>query len=139
MQPEVEQATADRPTEKRGLVDLAKLAVEDVIRLVQQEIELAKREVKEMLSSNIRAAIFLGVAAVCALMTVLLALVTLALAFRSKAVLVAGIEALVFLVITLVCALLGKSRLRIGPPQQTVTSLKEDAEWAKQLLKPNGK
>ncbi|TMD40698.1 MAG: phage holin family protein [Chloroflexi bacterium] len=141
MESRVEEAAVNgRATnEERGLVDLARLAVEDVVRLVQQEIALAKREVKEMLGSNIRAAIFLAVAALCLLFAVNLALVTLALAFGVHAVLVAGIEALLLFVIAAICALIGKSMLKIGPPQQTVTSLKEDAEWAKQLLKPNAK
>ena len=123
----------------RGLVDLARLAVEDVVRLVPQEIELAKREVKEMVASNVRAAIFLGLAAVCSLFAINMVLVTIALLFGAHAALVAAIEAVVLLVVTAICALLGKSRLRIGPPEQMVSTLKEDAEWAKQLLKPDGK
>jgi hypothetical protein len=52
---------------------------------------------------------------------------------------VAGIETGVFLVLAAVLGLIGKSRLRIGAPPKTMTSLKEDAEWAKNLLKRNGK
>src|SRR5207237_1913636 len=116
MESRVEEAAVNgRATnEERGLVDLARLAVEDVVRLVQQEIALAKREVKEMLGSNIRAAIFLAVAALCLLFAVNLALVTLALAFGVHAVLVAGIEALLLFVIAAICALIGKSMLKIG-------------------------
>ena len=86
---------------RRGLIDLARLAVEDTVRLVQQEIQLAKIEIQEMLRSNIKAAIFL--------------------------------------VLLIILGLLGKSMLKIGPPPKTMTTLKEDAEWAKQVLKRNGK
>jgi len=141
MQVDVEKSAAERGTsvKDRGLVDLARLALEDVVRLVQQEIELAKREIKEMVGSNVRAAIFLAVAAVCLLFAINLALVTVALLFGAHAALVAGIEALVLLLLAVIFALLGKSHLKIGPPQQTVSTLKEDAEWARQLLKPDGK
>jgi len=123
---------------RRGVIDLARVAVDDVIRLVQQEIQLAKVEVKEMLSSNIKAAIMLAVAAVCALLFFIMLLVTIALIIPAHA-LVAGIETVVFLILLVVFGLMGKSMLKIGPPQKTMESLKEDAEWAKHRLTRNGK
>jgi uncharacterized membrane protein YqjE len=123
---------------RRGVIDLARLAVEDTVRLVQQEIQLAKIEIKEMLGSNIKAAIFLALAAVCALFFFVMLLVTLALVIPAHA-LAAGIEAAVFLVLVVIFALVGKSMLKIGAPPKTMTTLKEDAEWARQVLKRNGK
>jgi uncharacterized membrane protein YqjE len=123
---------------RHGLIDLARLAVEDTIRLVQQEIQLAKIEVKEMLQSNIKAAVFLGIAGLCGLLFLIMLLVTIALIVPAHA-LVAGIETVVFLVLAAILALIGKSMLKIGPPPKTMTTLKEDAEWAKQVLKRNGK
>ena len=123
---------------RRGLIDLARLAVEDTVRLVQQEIQLAKIEIREMLSSNIRAAIFLGAAGLCALLFLILLLVTIALWIPNHA-LVGLIETVVFLVLAVILGLAGKSMLKIGPPPKTMTTLKEDAEWAKQVLKRNGK
>jgi len=123
---------------RRGLIDLARVAVEDTIRLVQQEIELAKIEIREMLRSNIRAAIFLGAAAFCGLLFVVMLLVTIALLIPAHA-LAAGIETVIFLVLLVILGLWGRSMLIIGPPPKTMTTLKEDAEWAKQVLKRNGK
>jgi uncharacterized membrane protein YqjE len=123
---------------RRGLIDLARLAVEDTVRLVQQEIQLAKIEIREMLSSNIKAAIFLGAAGLCALLFLILLLVTIALWIPNHA-LVGLIETVVFLVLAVILGLTGKSMLKIGPPPKTMTTLKEDAEWAKQVLKRNGK
>ena len=91
-----------------------------------------------MLRSNIKAAVFLALAAVCALFFLVMLLVTVALVIPAHA-LVAGIETAVFLVLLLILALVGKSMLKIGPPPKTMTTLKEDAEWAKQVLKRNGK
>jgi uncharacterized membrane protein YqjE len=110
------RTTATNGSGGRGLIDLARLAVEDTVRLVQQEIQLAKIELKEMLQSNLKAAVFIPAHA-----------------------LVAGIETALFLVLAVILGLIGKRMLKIGPPPKTMTTLKEDAEWAKQVLKRNGK
>lgn len=126
------------PNGRRGLIDLARTAVEDTVLLVQQEIQLAKIETLEMLRSNILAAVLLGIAAFCGLVFFLMLLVTIAFVIPAHA-LVAGIETALFLVLAVVLALIGRSRLRIGAPPKTMTTLKEDAEWARQVLKRNGK
>src|SRR5437870_13640325 len=110
---------------RRGLIDLARVAVEDTIRLVQQEIELAKIEIREMLRSNIRAAIFLGAAAFCGLLCVVMLLVTIALLIPARA-LAAGIETLIFLLLLIILCLLGKSMLYVGPPTMNLNTLKDD-------------
>jgi uncharacterized membrane protein YqjE len=130
--------TAANGNGRRGMIDLARLAVEDVIRLVQQEIQLAKIEIREMLGSNIKAAIFLGAAAFCAMLFLIMLLVTIALWIPNHAL--AGlIETVVFLVLAAILGFAGKNMLKIGPPPKTMTTLKEDAQWAKQVLKRNGK
>jgi uncharacterized membrane protein YqjE len=132
------RSTAANGNGRRGVIDLARVAVEDVIRLVQQEIQLAKIEIREMLTSNIKAAIFLSAAGLCALLFLIMLLVTIALWIPNHAL--AGlIEAVVFLVLTVILGLIGKSMLQIGAPPKTLTTLKEDAEWARQVLKRNGK
>ena len=136
--PESARTAATNGNSRRGLIDLARLAVEDTVRLVQQEIQLAKIELKEMLLSNVKAAVFLGVAAFCGLLFFIMLLVTIALIIPAHA-LVAGIEMVLFLVLAVILGLVGKSMLKIGPPPKTMTTLKEDAEWAKQVLKRNGK
>lgn len=132
------RTTSTNGNGRHSFIDLARVAVEDTVRLVQQEIQLAKIEVKEMLQTNIKAAIFLGGAALCGLLFLIMLLVTIALVIPAHA-LAAGIETVLFLVLAAVLALVGKSMLKIGPPPKTMTTLKEDAEWAKQVLKRNGK
>src|ERR1700704_428532 len=132
------RATSTSGNGRRGLIDLVRVAVEDPVRLVQQEIQLAKIEVKEMLQSNLKAAVFLGIAALCGLLFFIMLLVTVALIIPAHA-LVAGIETALFLVLALILGLMGKGMLKIGAPPKTMTTLKEDAEWAKQVLKRNGK
>ena len=132
------RTTSTNGSGRHGLIDLARVAVEDTVRLVQQEIQLAKIELKEMLQSNLKAAVFLGIAAFCGLLFFIMLLVTIALIIPAHA-LAAGIEAALFLVLALILAFVGKGMLQIGPPPKTMTTLKEDAEWAKQVLKRNGK
>jgi uncharacterized membrane protein YqjE len=133
-----DSANAANSNGRRGLIDLARVAVEDTVRLVQQEIQLAKIEVREMLVSNLKAAIFLGIAAFCGLLFFIMLLVTIALIIPAHA-LAAGIEAALFLVLAVILGLVGKRMLKIGAPPKTMTTLKEDAEWAKTVLKRNGK
>lgn len=121
-----------------GVIELARVAVDDTIKLVQQEIQLAKIEIAEMLKSNLKAAIFLVGAASCALLFFIFLLVFVALILPAHA-LVAGIETAVFLILAILFGLIGRSFLKIGPPSKTMTTLKEDAAWAKQVLKRNGK
>jgi uncharacterized membrane protein YqjE len=133
-----ESARSTNSNGRRGVIDLARVAVDDVIRLVQQEIQLAKVEVKELISTNVKAAIMLSIAAVCGLFFFIMLLVTIALIIPAHA-LVAGIETIIFLILLVVFGLMGKSMLKIGPPQKTMESLKEDAEWARHRLTRNGK
>jgi uncharacterized membrane protein YqjE len=123
---------------RRGLIDLARTAVEDTVLLVQQEIQLAKIETQEMLRSNLIGAVLLGIAAFCGLVFFLMLLVTIAFIIPAHA-LVAGIETALFLILAVVLALIGRSRLKIEAPPKTMTTLKEDAEWARRVLKRNGK
>jgi len=133
-----DSANATNGHGRRGLIDLARVAVEDTVRLVQQEIQLAKIEIKEMLASNLKAAVFLGIAAFCGLLFFIMLLVTIALLIPAHA-LVAGIETVLFLILAVILGLIGKGMLKIGAPPKTMTTLKEDAEWAKTVLKRNGK
>jgi uncharacterized membrane protein YqjE len=105
---------------------------------VQQEIELVKIEVREMLKTNLRAVALLGAAGLCALLAVVMLLVAL-VEWIPNHTLAALIAAAVFVIVGAVLIFTGKGMLRIGPPPKTITTLKEDAEWAKQVLKRNGK
>jgi uncharacterized membrane protein YqjE len=118
----------------QGTGGLLHTAINEASHLVTGEIQLAKQEVSESLH-----------AAVIALITGITA------AFAGIAFLVMGIVALViavpahwvaalacaggFLVIAIVTAAVAVSRVkRISPLRQTVQTLKEDVEWAKQQL-----
>jgi uncharacterized membrane protein YqjE len=132
------RTTSTNGSSRHGLIDLARLVVEDTVRLVQQEIQLAKIEVKEMLRANIRGVAMLAAAGLCALLCVVMLLVAL-VEWIPNHVLAALIAALVFAIVGAALVFAGKGMLQIAPPPKTITTLKEDAEWAKQVLKRNGK
>lgn len=132
------RTTATNGDGRRGLVELARMAVDDTIRLVQQEIQLAKIELREMLTSNIRGAIFLAAAGLFGLLFIVMLLVAL-VEWIPNHTLAALVTAAVFLVVTAILVFSGIKSLKIGAPPKTMTTLKEDAEWARQVLKRNGK
>jgi len=53
---------------QRGLVDLTRVALEDMLRLVQQEIQLARLEIKEMVVSTAKGGVLLAAAGLFALL-----------------------------------------------------------------------
>lgn len=105
----------------------------DVSRLFRQEVELAKAEVRAEASKAGKAAGMLAGAGVAALLVAML--LSLALVFALGAVMPDGWAAVIVAVIwAIVAAALyaaGRKQLRtVSPvPQQTVETLKEDAEW----------
>lgn len=111
--------------------------VADVQRLVHLEIELAKQEIKGLVKRNAVAAGMLAVAALGLFFAFLFFQVWLIVLIPHHAI-VAGVVTLFWLVLAVALALAGKARLKIEPPKLTVQSLKDDVEWAKQQIKPQG-
>jgi uncharacterized membrane protein YqjE len=130
---------------RQGVIDLARTAVEDTVRLVRLEIQLARVELQEMITSNLRAAMTLAVAGLFIFLALIMFLVWIALAVPNHP-LAALIELAVLAIVGLALGAIGAlslmrnlRALKSGPLPKTMTTLKEDAEWAKHLLKRNGK
>jgi len=128
--PEVSRDVADR-----SFGELLGELSSDLSRLVRQEIALAKAETKEELSKAGQGAGMFGGAGVAGLLTLLF--LSLALMFALANVMDVGWAALIVAVLWAVVGgvlfAVGRSRLRQATPplQQTVETLKEDAQWAK--------
>lgn len=107
----------------------------DFSQLVRQEIELAKLEVKEEGKKAGKAAGMLGGAAFAAWMFAIFASITLmwALDHLMDIVWAALIVAVLWGVAAAVLAIQGRNKMReVNPkPEQTVETLKEDAQWLK--------
>ncbi|MEU1725245.1 phage holin family protein [Actinomadura sp. ATCC 39365] len=112
---------------------------EDISKLFRQEVELAKIELRQEATKAGKAAGMLGGAGFAGYMIALL--VTLAVMFGLGEVMGLGWAALVLAVVWAaiggVLYVNGRNRLReINPrPEQTIETLKEDAQWARDLRK----
>ncbi|MEU8324209.1 phage holin family protein [Nonomuraea sp. NPDC048881] len=112
---------------------------EDISKLFRQEVELAKIGLRQEATKAGKAAGMLGGAGFAGYMIALL--VTLAVMFGLGEVMGLGWAALVLAVVWAVIGgvlyVNGRNRLReINPrPEQTIETLKEDAQWARDLRK----
>jgi uncharacterized membrane protein YqjE len=120
-----------------GIADLVKRLAAETNTLVRQEIELAKAELAQKgRSAGKGAAIFggaggMGLLALGALTACFIALLATAI---DHVWLAALIVAVVYGAIAAVLALRGRDQMREAAPpvpEQTIESVKEDAEWAK--------
>jgi uncharacterized membrane protein YqjE len=107
----------------------------DLSRLVRQEVQLAKAELKQEASTAAKGIGMLAGAGVAALLAVVLGSIAAAVAIGSQTGLGWGflIVTAVWLVLALVLMSAGRSRMRsVSPaPTRTLESLKEDAQWAR--------
>jgi uncharacterized membrane protein YqjE len=131
---------SDPTMRDRSTGELFKQLSEQTSTLVRQEVELAKLELAEKgKQAGIGAGMFGGAGLVAALG--LAALTAAAIAGLSEAmdVWLAGlIVGVVYLAIGGGLALLGRNRVQRGmppKPEQTVETVKEDVEWAKNQAK----
>jgi uncharacterized membrane protein YqjE len=129
----------DTPPEElreRPIGDLVKQLAGQTSTLVRQEIDLAKAEMSEKASVAGKGAGLLGGAAVVGLLAAgaLTAFLILLLDEAVAAWLAALIVAVVMAAVAAGLALSGRNRIRAATPavpEQTVETLKEDVEWAK--------
>jgi len=122
-------------TEDRSVGELLSAVTSDVQQLFRQEVELAKAEVREEATKAGKAAGMFGGAGFAGYMVALFA--SLAVMFALANVMDTAWAALIITVLWGVAGAVlfvkGRSRMReVSPkPEQTVETLKEDAEWAR--------
>ncbi len=120
---------------KVGSRELAAEVVQDLHRLVDLEILLAKQEVKELAIRNGIAAACLaaaGLLAVIALLVAVPVIVVEAVPWHWEAALVWVVA---YLVVAGGLAVYGRRRLKLKLPTTTLESLKENKEWALRRLR----
>jgi Putative Actinobacterial Holin-X, holin superfamily III len=121
---------------ERSLPELLRQLSQEITQLLKQEVELAKAEVGEKGRQAGKGAGLLGSAGVIGLGAVgaLTACFILALNAVMPAWLAALIVAVVYGVVAAILAMQGRNRIRQATPpvpEQTVETLKEDVQWAK--------
>jgi hypothetical protein len=132
--------TQSDPGRRPGIFALVRRLVSGGVQLARLEVVHARQEVGQMLGELKGAGILLAIAAGL----VLLALIALVdfIIFGVAALLgflpmwlVALLVALLLLVIAGLLGWIGVRRIKIGPPEETIASVKEDIAWAKRLLR----
>jgi Ca2+/Na+ antiporter len=119
--------------------ELAAEIVEEAERLVRLEIALAKQELKEMAITNaIAAGAFTG-AGLLAMTAVLVGIPVLVVMLVPNHWLAALVWIVLYLAIAAGLYFIGRSRLRIGLPERTITSLKETRNWALRQMRSPGR
>jgi uncharacterized membrane protein YqjE len=109
--------------------------------LGQKEMELLRAEIAEQRKAATQAAMFGGLAALAALITFAFVAVTLMLILDSfmDSWLAALVTTLALGAFSAVAALLAREHFKqLSPmPERTLKTLREDAQWARDLLKSN--
>ena len=124
---------------KRSVVALTRQLIADFVALAKLEVEHGRQEIGLMLKGVGRGAMLIGIA----LGLLLAALIALVMALILGVAALTGLRAwlvglIVFVALVLVAALLawrGVKRIRIGPPEETIASVKEEVAWAKRLIR----
>ena len=120
--------------EPRPLAELLSELTTELSTLVRQELQLAKVQLRSEAASAAKGSTALAVAALGALLTLVFG--TSAAAWALAQLVATGwaflIVTIFWLLVTPLAAAVGMRKLRqVGPPAQTVQSLKEDAQWVK--------
>ena len=134
------QDPANLPASQKSLGELFGDLSTQISALVRQEVQLAKTEITGKIAGLAVGAAFLAVAAVMGLgaFLVILAAAVAALALVLPVWAAALVVAVVLLIIAGVAALLGIGKIKKATPpvpQQTIETLKEDAQWLKNQVK----
>jgi hypothetical protein len=126
--------------------DLRRLPLRDLVSeiarkaslLARTEIELAKTEAKDDLRKEIKMAGGLGVAGICALVTVVMLLVTAAFALQEAGVMAGWLASLLLaaavLAIGTIAGLWGWAKRVRRPLDTTRRSMQENVRWAKDRI-----
>jgi uncharacterized membrane protein YqjE len=109
--------------------------------LAQKEMELFRAEIAEQRQAAMQTALFGGLTALAGLMTFAFVAVTLMLILDSfmDSWLAAFITTLVLGALTAAAAMMARERMRLLSltPKRTIKTLREDAQWARDLLRSN--
>ena len=125
----------DSRTNDASLGELVANATRDLSSLVHQEIELAKVEIKRDVVAAGKGAGMFGGAGFTGVFALLFLSVSAAYGLHWLGVpLGCSFFAIgaIYLILAAILALTGKKSLtKVGPPEKTIESLKDDAAWAK--------
>jgi hypothetical protein len=121
------------------MLALARQLVSGVVQLARLEMTRGQQELGGMLADTKAGMLMLGIAFGLLFMALMVLLIFVVEALSVLTGLPRWVIALVALVLLIsvgaLLAFLGVKRIRVGPPEETIESVKEDIEWAKRLLR----
>ena len=124
----------------KSLGELVATATKDLSLLVTQEVALAKAELKKEVAHAGKGAGMLGGAGFLGLFALIFLSIALAYAISWFGIGLGWgffIVGMLYLVVAAVLALLGKKQLgKVGPPEKTIATVKDDVAWAKHPTRP---
>jgi hypothetical protein len=125
---------------EKSLGELVAIATKDLSVLVSQEVALAKAELKKEVAHAGKGAGMLGAAGFLGLFALIFLSIALAYAISWFGIGLGWgffIVGMLYLVVGAVLALLGKKQLsKVGPPEKTIATVKDDLAWAKHPTRP---
>jgi uncharacterized membrane protein YqjE len=124
---------------REGILGLVRQLLGGVVQLARLEVTHGRQELGQMLAETRGGLILIGIA-FGLVIGALISLVTFVILAIAALTGLPGwlVALLVFIVLAVVAGLLvytGVRRIRIGPPEETIESVKEDVAWAKRLLR----
>ena len=125
---------------EKSLGELVAAATKDLSLLVSQEVALAKAELKKEVAHAGKGAGMLGGAGFLGLFALIFLSIALAYAISWFGIGLGWgffIVGMLYLVVAGVLALLGKKQIsKVGPPEKTIATVKDDVAWAKHPTRP---
>lgn len=122
-----------------SIIGLARSVVRGLVDLARLEATRARQEIGEMVSESLSGVIRIAIAVALLLLALVALIVFLILGLAALTGLPGWLSALLvaigLMVIAGLLAWLGIRRIRIGAPEETIASVKEDVAWAKRLLR----
>jgi len=122
-------------TDDRSLGELVASATRDLSSLVHQEVELAKAELKKEAKAAGTGAGLFGAAGFAGVLALIFLSIALAYAISWLGIGLGWgffIVGMLYLVVAVVLGLSGKKKIsQVGPPERTITTVKDDIAWAK--------
>ena len=125
---------------EKSLGELVAIATKDLSVLVSQEVALAKAELKKEVAHAGKGAGMLGAAGFLGLFALIFLSIALAYAISWFGIGLGWgffIVGMVYLLLAAVLGLMGKKQIsKVGPPEKTIATVKDDVEWAKHPTRP---
>ena len=140
MSTQITTGTTPPPGADRSLGELVAAASADISTLMRKEVELAKVEIKQEVKQAGKGAGAFGAAGFTGLLALIFLSIALAYAISWFGIGLGWgffIVGMLYLVVAAVLALLGKKQLgKVGPPEKTIATVKDDVAWAKHPTRP---